>query len=398
MVFSRQHDRCRIGTRPGLIPVFRCAWGKNKEKYLSSSIFALALAGIFLAASGCRSRAYQDIYTEKLTGRVRVLENQLHEADYEIKVLRQQLERRDAELQAMRLGTATETDRKRSGQQSGSGEGPDPRPGSGTLAPLPERRESPAPVPPREDQGPLSSPSLEELDIDLGTPSDSLGSPVELPRNLPPSQPIPPAMEETLPPPIELGEPLPPAGKTDERLLPPGQINAPDSARLLTPPEPSIPTRIVFHHGLTTRHHHDSDTTIDGVFTVVSVEDQLGKQIHAVYPISFVMLDPGREGEDARLGRWDFTATDVRLANRDFPRASIQFPLLWQEKRPAGNQVAIFVRMTLDDGNRLETDLMLDLREALSSDWKPQGLGTGIPVAPRAAILPPGLQRKDLWR
>ena len=46
--------------------------------------------------SGCRSRATRDLYTQKMASEIRVLEDQLYEADYQNRILRDKLEQERA--------------------------------------------------------------------------------------------------------------------------------------------------------------------------------------------------------------------------------------------------------------------------------------------------------------
>lgn len=48
---------------------------------------------VTLATLGCRSRAKQDVYVQRLTGEIRLLEDQLYDADYRNRVLAEKLER-----------------------------------------------------------------------------------------------------------------------------------------------------------------------------------------------------------------------------------------------------------------------------------------------------------------
>lgn len=341
---------------------------------------------------GCRSHAHQDVYTEKLTSRVRVLEDQLNAADYEIQVLQQKLARRERELTDLQSRPS--------------------RPETEPIRPFGARDSSPKQQTtppstnneaPRTNNNGLQPPSLDPLDIDVGTPSDLENNIPDISNDQPnleppPSLPLPPSNNDLIPPPIELGDPQPPLLEGSGPQVPPGQIKTPESARRLALPEPRVASTITLHPGLSGQHHQDNDDAVDGVYAVLTVDDQFGQPMQFAGPLSFVILDPQREGDDARLGRWDIDEADVRGALRERPLRSIQLPLLWQGKRPAGNSVAVFVRLTMADGSRLETDLMLDLTETVAQNWQPQGLGTGIEAKPRSATLPSGLEKADIWK
>jgi len=351
-----------------------------------------------LGLAGCRSQAHQDVYNEKLIAQVRSLEDQLNAADYENRVLHQQLERQRE---------TTQQDSNHSDFPSRDSDKPSPR------------RADPPREPAADDD------VLDDFDIDLGSPSDlgpsDLGpsdlGPSDLtpgnvgpgdvePGDLPPIQPLPPREQDITPPPIEFGAPQPPLLQGEDVELPPGQIETPDSARLLLPPQPAIAVTTEIHPGLSGTHHHDSDSTIDGMYLVLTISDEQGKPMSISPSLAVVMLDPTRQGEDARLGRWDMTADQIAEQFRSSPLPSIQLPLLWQGKQPGGDEVAVFVRFTLEDGRQLETDLMLKLAAKEPSDWKPQGLGTAASRANAQAAesirtgraRPTGIDPASVWK
>ncbi|XZE55694.1 hypothetical protein SH139x_001717 [Planctomycetaceae bacterium SH139] len=353
-----------------------------------SSRVALRPASILLLApllwlAGCRSQAHQDVYNEKLIAQVRSLEDQLNAADYEIRVLHQQLERQRQ---------ATEQDANRSDFPSRDSDKPSPR------------RAAPPREPAADDN------VLDDLDIDLGSPSDLAPGdfrPGDVqPGDLPPIQPLPPREQDITPPPIEFGAPQPPLLQGEDVELPPGQIETPDSARLLLPPQPAIAVTTEIHPGLSGTHHHDSDSTVDGMYLVLTISDEQGKPMSISPSLAVVMLDPTRQGEEARLGRWDLTADQIAEQFRSSPLPSIQLPLLWQGKQPGGDEVAVFVRFTLEDGRQLETDLMLKLAARQPSDWKPQGLGTAASRSQEQATesirtgraRPTGIDPASVWK
>ena len=70
---------------------------------------------------GCRSAAQQDVYNEKMAGRIRVLEDRLNEAEYQNHVLRQELSRAESSQSASRFGDDSRSGSNRSRGATGSG-------------------------------------------------------------------------------------------------------------------------------------------------------------------------------------------------------------------------------------------------------------------------------------
>lgn len=322
---------------------------------IAASLFMLPLAA-------CRSRAYQDVYNDQLTSEVRILEDQLYEADYQNQVLQQKLER--------------ERRKQLSGKSPANPRPPLTSSGNSGNAVTNEAETS--------DAKSTATPS--EFDIDLGDPVDDLPAPSQLP----PVQVLPPRIEEFSPPQIEAGEPAPPGGDAKDAPLPPGQITIPESARLMLPIEPTFPVSVEIHPGLSGGHHQDSDNQIDGIYLVVTLQDNQGKIAHFDKPMSIVVLDPDptKTGDAARIGRWNFTAQQVAEHFRDTPLPSFHFPILWNDRVPQGDEVAVFVRVMTNSETPIETDMMLRFRASTTADWQPSGLGT------RSA----GLDPETVWR
>lgn len=319
-----------------------------------------SIALLVLLATGCRSDAYREVYTEKMAGQLRVLEDKLYEADYANEVLRQKLERIEREKSASS-----------------------------------ERRDPGADADDATDETPDveieidREPDGDALDVELEVDDDRdpSASPPLTPaprRQYPPAQPMPPRAGDLEPEDIDLGEPLPPGRETDEAELPPGQIPTPESARLLAPP---VPQSISIHTGLSGRHHHDSDDVEDGLFLVLTINDADGNAIECEEAISVVVLDPDRTGEEARIGRWNFSAKEVMANSRATPVRSVQLPILWQGKQPSGDAVAVFVRVMTETEQPLETDMLLQLKSGEAPRWAPRGLGNRATGAVNPATL-----------
>lgn len=70
------------------------SWTKRLVGDVGRVLFFIGLAlAVLLPSSGCRSRAKQDVYVQRLSGEVRLLEDQLYEADYRNRVLAEKLAR-----------------------------------------------------------------------------------------------------------------------------------------------------------------------------------------------------------------------------------------------------------------------------------------------------------------
>lgn len=379
---SKRHQRRQRTT----VSLLRC----NPNRLL-----AIVLLTVVCGIAGCRSRAYQQVYTEKMAGEIRQLEDKLYAAEYEKEVLQQQLERKHQRIERLteedRVAPANPSQPGRSNLNAASQDRDDANVGSGRRSndslppavPLPDRRDS------------FDDPLGDDLEIDLGDPMDGDASmqPPSLDLGTPPPiSPVPPRESDLIPPSIDIGEPQPPGSNNGTQPKPPGQIQIPGEVRQLFPGAPSVATAVEVHPGLSGVHHQNNDADVDGIYLVVSIKDASGTPFEADKPISIVMLDPARDGEDARLGRWDLSVQDVREKFKSNPLDSYHIPLPWSSKKPLGTDVAIFVRVFVDENTKLETNAMLPLVESreANNEWLPNAFGQ--------QMATPGFDSNAVWR
>ncbi|MGI9474075.1 MAG: hypothetical protein ACR2NZ_21220 [Rubripirellula sp.] len=369
------------------------------------------MCGLVAALCGCQSRAKREIYSKRLVSEVRVLEDQLYEADYHNRVLRDKLKRARIEASEVQVHAASPA----------KGKSDDARP---PIQPSPDRRtdeagprsggaESPSEstddfnlddlIPPSFDEGdPVDPKAFNELE-DVGEegalddegsksssePSDAPPSfdPPALPGDaseLPgktseplqpaPGGPVPPSKDDTEIPPILPGEQIPPADATDgmEDVKPPGQILLPDSVNATD----RIPDTLRIHQALSGGHRVEG--RVEEMTIVVNVVNNLGKTINlndfqVAAELSVVILDPKREPSEARIGRWNYDREQVKELVRSQPISGFHIPIDWQEFQPKGDEVIVHVRLRADeDEMRCEGMVRVEKQPAIA-EWTPRG-------------------------
>ena len=300
---------------------------------------------------GCRGRAKEDLYRQKLTSEIRVLEDQLYEADYENRILADKLARAE-----QRLRQADDVASPRYNEDLGDDRTDDTR--------REPERERPDRVPRREsgrdDDFDLN---LDDIEIDPGIGTDpgtesDLGTGTDPGGRMPaPGGPEPPGADDLRIPPIEPGEIVPPPGPGSEPEGPPGQIELNDAMRFLGRTDPAEsatppPTEIRVHPTLSGPYRFDDEDEADGIVLVLNaigeegrVADLSGFEIDA--EMTVVALDPTRDPADARVGRWEFDAERVRSLVRHDPVSGIRLPLQWKNDRPDGDEVIVHVRLRI---------------------------------------------------
>ncbi|MEL6105101.1 MAG: hypothetical protein AAFU85_03660 [Planctomycetota bacterium] len=348
---------------------------------------------------GCRGAAQRDAYRAKMANEIRVLEDQLYDADYQNRVLRDEL--------------------RRARENCAPSESPE----IDSYGPMPE-----VPTEPIEPPVILPSPDGESHDADAaGDDALGLDNPFDDDLETEPGVESPPSMEEVEdasergipsplsdPPAMELPAPKIPGGAAEEiapgiasppdtsdvptivpgEQIPPGsgepdprQIDLPPTANILgerpslamkeTEPVPTV-DHIALHPNLSGGHQFDSDDEIDGLYVVVTVMDDSGKglslkQFDVDAEMSIVVLDPSIDGSSVRLGRWDFSPEEVREFIRSTPTDGLHVPIKWKRRRPTGKDVIVHVRMAAAE-EEMRCQGVLKLEQSIAvSHWLPRG-------------------------
>jgi hypothetical protein len=385
----------------------------------------VSIATLLFCLSGCRGRAYEDLYKAKMAQEIRVLEDQLYDADYQNRVLRDQLTRaRDSgsvDDLSIEAGKRSQTkfpspilpERDLSDRPlpqadlSGPREGalPDLN-GPNTKAPIDQpidqqttpQRES-TPTPSQSDDSNLKDPparkpeSPDEPEPLVDPPSEGLGFPSETQTTpgsnpadspnvpfMPPLEMIPPSDSQLMEDPVIPGEVLPPPNgqdaSPDKIVIPPGT----KTMQFDAPPETSlpIPDHLELHDGFSGGHQFDTDEDVDGLYLVVTVLDEQGKALSlddfdVDAELTVVVIDPNDDSTEAPLGRWEFSPAEVRDFVRRSPIDGIYIPVAWQDRVPVDDEVIVHIRMAAaEEEMRCQGRIRTQEKVAVSS-WLPRG-------------------------
>ncbi len=336
-----------------------------------STIVVICAIGSGLA--GCRSKAHQDLYQQKMVSEIRVLEDQLYDADYQNSVLRDKVHRLESQVQTGSAKLLV--------------------PSKPKAADQPKRLREPEPEP-----EPLSDMSLDEgfdLGIEEGTPTgpENLSPAVpgatdqqpegetgqEAPPGLlpPPSGPEPPGADDLELPDISPGEPMPPPSdrEADDDAKPDGQIQLPDS---LQAKAVATPSSLRIHQALSGGHRFDGDPPAEGMFLVINAVDDSGRladlsQFDIDGELTVVALDPSLDASEAKIGRWEFSSKEIQKFVRHEPTSGIHLPIRWTGTKPSGDEVIIHVRLRAEeDEMRCQAKLKINAKAAIA-DWTPRG-------------------------
>jgi hypothetical protein len=320
---------------------------------------AMTVGLILLGLCGCRGKAYRDVYQQKLNGEIRNLEDQLYEADYQNRILMDELARTRSQVVV--------PDAKRSRPVIES----QPR----TESQPPSRG-----APQRDTDRPR--PTLPARPVPEDSPQELTPPPISLPqtdpnhRLTPPAIAIPPGVENDLPD-VDLGEPVPPSGINGLPELPPGQIKLPESVRLNVRVEPSVPVAIRVNPSMSGGYRFDDEREQTGMQLTIEAIDEKGNLVRLEEfdiegELSVVLLDPSRDAADARLGRWEYDSDELRQMIRSGPGSAIHVYVAWQEKMPSGKQVIAHVKLSSDE-TQMQAQAELKTAEVEVARWNPRG-------------------------
>ena len=189
---------------------------------------------------------------------------------------------------------------------------------------------------------------------DLSPPADS-------PPNL-----APPAIE--LPPPAAIPAPT-------EQIRPAAAERPLSMAATAAKPTDKKITHVTLSPLFTGGADFDSQPGDDGLCVVVEPRNAGEEYVLEAGPISIVVLDPSRQGDAARVARWDFdlSAARQKLAG-SAATTGIKLELPWPATPPAANRLHLFVRYETADGRKLQTDreIFLTPPGQVSSRWTPR--------------------------
>jgi hypothetical protein len=290
---------------------------------------ALALALACLIAAGCKTKPYVNAHIESVNAEYRQLEDYVY-------ALEEQNARLQQELDAARQLAAT-----------GSVRGTTTPPSSGSLFRRGPAR--PTPSSPPDSAAPGIEPPVIELPgvAPEGAPlrprstfrqSDDTGIELSAPADTPPSIELP----------LRSHEALPPAG--DNALPAPLE-------RLPAKPTDTKITHLFLNPAFTGGCDLDGQPGDDGLKVVLEPRNSSDEYVPEAGSLSLVVLDPEREGDAARVARWDFDLDAARqVLAQSGTSKGLALELPWPASSPSASRLHLYVRYESADGHRIQTD------------------------------------------
>lgn len=381
------------------------------------SLFKASLLFGVLAQVGCRNAAYSDLYVENMAAEIRQLEDQLYEYDNEYHLLEQELASLKAENNQLRSNPAA--------AQPSSG-------GIRQLLTPKDPARSTLEFAPREtipDPAPNTLPAPEKLPTKqpesiLEPPGASSSAPMQqrLQNSLPqlPSTPkkTEPANDLLDIPTIDPGTPLPPGMPVLKEFSSNNQPNAAPSnnlelnlsrieipnqlasaqsnssgsqssasqlslnpgtrAQLKLGSERPADMRIVeiaFHPTLSRAANFDEESDDDGLYLVLQPKNVEGQLVPTFADLEIAVLDPTRTGDNTRIGRWSYSAVEVKSKFQPIGSSQgIHLTLPWNGPDPSGDRVQVYARYTLPDGRQVQSEktVFVSGKTSMKTVWVPR--------------------------
>lgn len=170
---------------------------------------------------------------------------------------------------------------------------------------------------------------------------------------------------------------------TSQRLLPLRRpLPSATSAAYLTVAPPSAEMtrdnrrihQIALQPRLTGGYNADGQPGHEGITTFVQLLDAQGRLLRTAAPISVAVVDKAIPGAGSRVARWDYSAQEVATQWRRTPLGEgVLIQALWPKDPPVHAQLRLYVRLTTDDGRKLDAirDIEVSPPQLAAGGWTP---------------------------
>jgi hypothetical protein len=364
------------------------------------------------ALCGCGNRVRHELYLENLAAENRDLEDQLYEYDHEYRLLEQELQslrrenerlqeeaadlsnadwqsnRRELRSTPNRLPGGTPPKRAGSSQDdSGARDNASDAKGSPSDTPSADN----LPSPQSRDDGFRGEFDEDEFDLDsLSAPSIEPGEPIPPPNSGASLGGRSGGSGESLSLEMNLSRVEVPArlasDSTAVALSASSEFTDSNMEASVSGEQEIVDPRIVelrFHPSLSQSANFDQRSNDDGLYLVLQPLNSQGRMVPTPAKLSVVVLDPAREGDAARIGRWDFEQDEVEQKLQPLgSRQGIHLTLRWQDAEPTADRVIVFARYTFPNGRQVigQKDIFVSVGNDFPTVWSPRNEGRVVTV------------------
>jgi hypothetical protein len=142
--------------------------------------------------------------------------------------------------------------------------------------------------------------------------------------------------------------------------------------------EPEVTDKKVTHIQLNPLHtcgqDFDHAPGDDGLSILIEPRNGANQFVPLTCPVSVVVLDPIKNGDDARVARWDFSEAQIAEKLQQGENRGIHLKLPWPAKPPENARLEVFVRYETPEGKKLqaEKEIFIALPGQFSQRWTPR--------------------------
>lgn len=116
-------------------------------------------------------------------------------------------------------------------------------------------------------------------------------------------------------------------------------------------------TQVVINSAYSSSKDFDGQPGEDGIALLLQPQTASGETVLHAGQLTVSVIDPTASSATQRIGMWKFVPSETKLffTNNDAENRGILLELPWEQTRPQGKSVMVFVRFETSDGRRLET-------------------------------------------
>ncbi len=146
---------------------------------------------------------------------------------------------------------------------------------------------------------------------------------------------------------------------------------------------------LAFHPSLTRAINMDDRPDDDGLYLVLQPKNERGQMVPTGADLTIIVLDPARDGDQAKIGRWEYTADEVKDKLQPIgSEQGIHLRLPWNGPDPSADRVIIFALFKFENGRQVmgEKEIFLSSDGSHKTVWGPR--------APKRNGISPANQRE----
>lgn len=151
---------------------------------------------------------------------------------------------------------------------------------------------------------------------------------------------------------------------------------------------------LAFHPSLTRAINMDDRPDDDGLYLVLQPKNERGQMVASVADLTIIAIDPARDGDQSKIGRWEYSAADIQDKLQPIgSEQGIHLRLPWNGPDPSADRVIVFALFKFDNGRQVmgEKEIFLSSDGSHKTVWGPRApKSDGLSPSPIRTIAPAG--------